>query len=227
MSIQQHAEEILLESDFEPAPEPTEEDFSKVSAHLVQVQKWKHFSQGSRILDNRFLFVKKFQSQKTSAYWVNLLFVDPQPQRERRINWRWGLAALIFLALTVSLWVVESSFHISEKLSYINSAIVILGTMVMMCILAIIYTAKNNVMFITRTGRVPVASFLYNNPSKGIFREYIKSIKMCTEAVHAKHANKSTYSLANELAEHRRLKDEKIITDRDYEQAKNRILSRH
>jgi len=222
----QHAETILLESSEELASEPSEESFSKVTAQLLQVQKWKHFGLASRILENRFLFVKKHQNGKTQTYWVNLLFVNPQPKRERKINGLWGLSTLLFSALTAGLVFAERHYHISTKFVYFNSVTFVLAILAALSFAAIIYTAKNNVLFTTLNGRAPVVAFVNNNPSRQEFKTYIKNLKLCIEKIQAKNAHKANDWLANELGETRRLKDEKVISDKDYERAKRRILSR-
>jgi signal transduction histidine kinase len=227
MPSEQHAEVILLESSEDHNQQPTEETFTRVTAQLAQVQKWKHISIGSRILDNRFLYVKKYFKRKTTAYWVNLLFLDPVPQQERQIDWRWAVAAFALLALSSSLVVVEYSFDLSAKFAYFNSISVLLATASIVSILALIYTARNSVFFTTLHGRTPVVSFINNQPSKDVFQAYVKTLGLCIEKVQTQNARNSTNRLANELAEHRRLKKEKIISAQEYEEAKNRILSQH
>jgi hypothetical protein len=227
MPTEQHAEEILLESDDDLVTAPTEESFAKVVAQLVQAQKWKNISLGTRILDKRFLFVKNFKNGKTNTYWANLLYLDPQPQQNRKINWRWGISTLIFLAISVSLATVDYYFHISSKFVYFNSITILLATTAVLTFLVMIYTAKNELSFYTLNGRIPIVSLAFNKPTKEEFQAYVTTLKHCIERVQAQNAHKTKNRLANELAEHRRLNDEKIISDQDYEDAKNRILSQH
>ena len=99
--------------------------------------------------------------------------------------------------------------------------------MAVLSILAVIYTAKNNIVMNTLNGGIPIASFIYNSPNREQFKSYIKTLRACIESVQEQNSHKTTDRLANELAEHRRLKSGMIITDKDYEQAKNRILSQH
>ena len=227
MSIEQPTEEILLESEDDVSLGPSEESFARVTAQLLQVQKWKRVGLGTRILDNRFLFVKQYHNRKTATYWVDLLFMDPQPQRDRFVDWRWGLWALGLLALAGGLLALEYYFQLSAKFGYFNSIAVLLATLAVLCVLSMIYTSRNAVLFHTHHGRVPILALAYNNPSKEAFQTYIETLKLCIEQVQAQHAHKSANRLASELAEHRRLKDEKAISESAYEAAKNRILSQH
>ena len=227
MNLENNAEQILLESDDDLIAGPTEESFSKVSAHLVQIQKWKHHSLGTQILDNKFLFVKRFQNGKNIKYWANLLFADPIPKRERHIDWRWGLGALILLANSAGLMAAEHYFHVSAHFIYFNSITVVALALALISVLVMIYRYRNSLVFTTAHGKVPILTLAMNNPSKAEFQNYAKTLRECIERLQQQHAHRMNNQLANELAEHRRLKDSEAISAQEYENAKNRILSRH
>ncbi|MGD8940641.1 MAG: hypothetical protein PVJ72_14740 [Gammaproteobacteria bacterium] len=227
MSLDQQAEEILLESNEDLVSEPSEETFNKVTAQLVQIQKWKRQSVGTQILDNKFLFVKRYQHGRSTSYWVNLLFANPVPQRVKRIDWRWGIAALILLANSAGFIAAEHYWNLSEKFIFFNSITVIFATLALISFLTMIYKSKNALVFHTLHGHLPILSLAINNPSKQAFQSYAKTLRQCIEAIQQKNAHKTKNQLANELAEHRRLKDSNVISQQEYEQAKNRILSQH
>jgi len=226
MSVQP-AEEILLESNEDWLSEPSEETYNKVTAHLVQIQKWKRQSVGTQILDNRFLFVKKYQNGRNISYWVNLLLTNPVPQRVRQINWRWGLAALVLMANSAGLIAAEYYLDISGKFLYFNSIIVIMATLALISLLTMVYKSKNVLAFNTLHGNLPILSLAINNPSKEAFQSYVKTLRHTIELLQQQNAHRMKNQLANELAEHRRLKDQNVISEREYEKAKNRILSQH
>ena len=182
---------------------------------------------GTQILDNKFLFVKRFQHGRSTSYWVNLLFANPVPQRIRHIDWRWGLAALIFLANSVGLIAAEHYFQLSEKFIYSISITIIMATLVLISFLIMIYKSKNVLVFHTLNGHMPILSLAINNPSKQAYKSYAKTLRQCIERIQQQNAHRMKNMLANELAEHRRLKDNKVVSEQEYEQAKNRILSQH
>ncbi|WP_455209698.1 hypothetical protein [Kaarinaea lacus] len=227
MSVEQQAEEILLESNEDWGSEPSEDTYKKVTAQLVQIQKWKRQSVGTQILDNKFLFVKKFQRGRSTSYWVNLLFANPVPQRIKRLDWRWGLASLILTANCAGLIAAEHYLHVSTKFIYFNSITIITATLALMSLLTMIYKSKNVLVFKTLNGDMPILSLAMNNPSKEAFQTYARTLRRCIEQIQQQNAHRMTNQLANELAEHRRLKDNNIISQQEYEQAKNRILSQH
>jgi hypothetical protein len=227
MSGEHQAEEILLESNENLVREPSEESFARVTAQLVQIQKWKRQSVGTQILDNKYLFVKKYRRGRSTSYWVNLLFANPVPQRIQRIDWRWGLAALILFANSAGLIAVEHYWRLSAKFIYFNSITIIMATLALISFLAMIYTSKNVLLFTTLNGHMPILSLAINNPSKTAFRSYVKTLSQSIERIQQQNAHRMKNQLANELAEHRRLKDNNVVSQQEYEQAKNRILSQH
>lgn len=226
MSIEQHAEEILLESEEVPTDKPNEESFSKVTAQLIQIQKWKRRGVATQILENKFLFAKTFRNRSSKTYWINLLFVDPAPKRDKHLDWRWGIGALIFLANAAAFITVEHYFHVSAKFIYFHSFTALAATLTLLCILMMVYTAKNTLLFTTLNGHIPILHLEYNKPSKDQFQNYVNALSQCIEQAQ-QHSRRKNNGLADELAEHRRLKEEKAISEQDYEQAKNNILSRH
>jgi hypothetical protein len=227
MSLEQHAEEILLESNEDLVSEPTEDTFDRVTAHLVQVQKWKRHNLGTQILDNKFLFVKQYLNGRIHQYWANLLFANPVPEREHYIDWRWGVAALVLFVNAAGLFVADSHFQLAGKFVYFNSITILLATLALISVLIMIYKSRNRLVFKTLNGHVPILSLAVNNPSKEAFHAYVKTLSQCIERIQQQNAQRMNNQLANELAEHRRLNEQNVISQREYENAKNRILSRH
>lgn len=224
MNVDQPTEEILLESNEDSITEPAEEDFTTVNAQLVQAQKWKRRGLGTQILNNKFLFVNRYQQGRKTQYWVNLRFINPVPQRELYIDWRWGIGALILLAIASGLLAAEYYFQLPTGFFYINSITVLLITLALISLLIMIYRFKNTLTFNTLNGNAAILSLSVNNPSKQAFQSYVATLSQCIERVQKQQGRNL---LASELAEHRRLKDSKAISEQDYENAKNRILSRH
>lgn len=220
-------EQILLESDDDWIAEPTEETYSKVSASLGQIQKWKRYGVGTQILDNKFLFVKKFHKHRSAQYWVNLMFVDPRPRRKLMVNWRMGFGSLALSAIAAGLFAAEQHFHVSAHFTYFNFVAISLGILGLAGFINAMYQTRHPLVFVTCTGRVPVVELVMNMPSKEAFKSYVTGLSRCIERVQQHYASRLKNQFAGELAEHRRLKDNKAISDQDYETAKNRIMSRY
>ena len=94
MTLLQRAEEIQLTSgdlsDGDPAPDV----FDKITAELVQIQRWKSSGIRAQLLDNKFLYVRQHRNGREIKYWINLLFANPVSKRE--IHWDGGGGSLQF-----------------------------------------------------------------------------------------------------------------------------------
>jgi hypothetical protein len=110
---------------------------------------------------------------------------------------------------------------------FFNSITIVFATLALLSFLIMIYKSQNALVFHTLNGHLPILSLAINNPSKQAFRSYAKTLRQCIERIQQQNAHKIKNRLASELAEHRRLKDTNVISQQEYEQAKNRILSQH
>jgi len=227
MTLLQRAEEIQLSSgdlsDGDLAPDV----FDKVTAQLVQIQRWKSSGIRAQLLDNKFLYVRRHRNGREIKYWINLLFANPISKRELHVGWRWGFVASALSTIAAALHMAESHFPAISELRYLNSVIIGLGTLAAVGFLMMIYRSSFALVFRTLNGHVPVLSLALNQPSRGEYRSFVKAVSDCITRIQQKYVQGKDTQLANELAEHRRLKDAKAVSAKEYEAAKRRILSRH
>ncbi|WP_455203773.1 hypothetical protein [Kaarinaea lacus] len=226
MTNQQPAEEILLYSQEEEVQSaPTEESFSQVTLQLLQIQKWKQHSLALLVLENKFLYVKNYRYKRKDEYWLNLKYLNPQPKKTTHIAWRWGVAMLFCLLNAFGLWAAKP--YISEWFPYSVSAMVLLLTVSAILTLIMIYRSQTILLYSTASAQIPVVSLAYNNPSKGEFRTFVKALSQIILAAQPKDYQDQSNRLAVELAEHRRLKESKVISEEQYEMAKETLFSQH
>ena len=227
MTLLQRAEEIQLTSgdlsDGDPAPDV----FDKITAELVQIQRWKSSGIRAQLLDNKFLYVRQHRNGREIKYWINLLFANPVSKREIHLGWRWGVVAISLSAIAAVLHMAENRFPSISELSYLDSVIIGLGTLAVVGLLMMVYRSSFALVFRTLNGHVPILSLALNQPSRREYRSFVKAVSGCITRIQQKYAQGKDTQLANELAEHRRLKDAKAVSAQEYEAAKRRILSRH
>lgn len=227
MSNEQAAEEITLYATDHTPDTPDVQSAEKITLQLQQINKWKQQSLNAQLLDDKFLVINKFQRGRPMRFWVNILFLNPKPQRNHNINWRWGVASIIFLLLNALIITAENAFTISNSYPYFLSSTVLLSTGFVVCLLMVVHKMKNVVEFSTLMGGISIVELNYNRPNKSEFKIFIQLlIQRIQAAQNDSYYDKSSH-LAAELGEHRRLQDEKIIGKQTYEQAKNNILSQH
>ena len=227
MTLLQRAEEIQLTSGDLSDDEPTPDIFNKVTAQLVQIQRWKSSGIRAQLLDNKFLYVRRHRNGREIKYWINLLFANPVSKREIHLGWRWGMVALSSSAMAAVLHMAENRFPSIAELNYLDSVIIGLGTLAAVGFLMMIYRSSFALVFRTLNGHVPILSLSLYQPSRKEYRSFVKAVSDCITRIQQKYVQGKDTQLANELAEHRRLKDAKAVSAREYEAAKRRILSRH
>ena len=165
----------------------------------------------------------KNKHQRKYRYRIDIAYLDPRPFRERTIAWKWLYASLALFGLDAAL--VMTGWLDSPT---INSMGLFVGVLVIaaMSMLAFFHYSTDKVYFRTQHGGVSVIELLNKNPDVEQFRNFInKFIMQIKKSKTAKQYNQNKF-LTRELQELRRLKDETMIPEEDYEKAK-RLIFRH
>ena len=87
-----------------------------------------------------------------------------------------------------------------------------------------LYQSPNVIEFKSRYGNCGVLSLLYNKPNKNEFKAFIEEIKLRSLSASQVVTIDKKQMLDIEMNELRRLRDEGIITQHDYAEAKARII---
>jgi len=166
----------------------------------------------------------KNRHKRKYKYRVDLSYLDPHPARERHIAWKW-LFATLGLALLGALLIYTTWFaNWIEPTVYFLAFLVIDVLATLICLLLFMRNTYDRIIFKSQYGRVKLIELLNRYPDKKTFREFVgRFILQIKQAAKTKAYNQSTF-LAQELVELRRLKDETVITEEQYEIAKTSIL---
>ena len=165
----------------------------------------------------------KIKHQRKYKFRIDLAYLDPRPFRIRVKPWKWLYACLALLGLDAALlltgWIDTSSINFLG----IFTAVTVVAVM---CLLAFFYYSRDKVIFRSQYGRIKLVELINKNPDNDSFRSFInKFIMQIKKSKTAKGLNQSK-SLALELRELRRLKDEAIVPEVSYEKAK-RVIFKH
>lgn len=166
-------------------------------------------------------------NKKTLDYTVDLTFLDPTPVRSRNIDWLFLNTALGLLAVTFLLYtyVQASAFPVLESPWF--PLLILLGAGAFIAVLIGLHRSSDRILFYSRHGRAPLVDLLNNNPGKNEFQDFLQDLEQrIRQAQEGAYPNTREH-LAAELREHRRLKDEAIISVEEYETVKRRILGSH
>lgn len=176
------------------------------------------------IYNDKFIKVKTNNLMTNKSYHLNLSMLAPWPVRHREISWQWMFAVLYFSLTTVAYTSYLFYFQESGKLERLLPFIVIFLLLSLAAFLMFLYHSHNVIEFKSRYGNCVTLSLLYNNPNKKEFKAFIEEIKL--RSLLASQAVKidKNQMLAIEMNELRRLRNEGVITQHHYADAKERII---
>jgi len=228
MSTKEVNEEILLYTPENDSTSIDEASLNNITAKITQSKKWKQRYKIFCIYDNKILGINDYKGKTIKKFWVNLVHLDPKPSRERYISWKSYLIALFFL-VSGFLLVTHKAFNLLANVSfnYQTSVAVLLITLGTLLSLYAAYCSINELKFFTAHGQVAVFSMFRNNPNKKHYQDFLKQLIAAIKAAKSKDFYNQSEQLAVELGEHRRLKNEGILSTDVYNKAKNNIMQCH
>lgn len=224
---QEEEEEIFLYSTEEANNRPDEAALENITLKLVQIDKLNKQTNRICVYDDRFIGLEHYDFHSPKKYWTNLLYLDEKPKRSRSINWTWAYISLALFNLGTALIYFDVAAILLGGVYYALTASVVMILLAILALIALFRSAKHTVRFYSSHGRIPLVELLNNKPSKTEFRQFLEQVSTRISQLKAKTYYDRSQRLAAELAEHRRLLDEGILSSAVYEQAKQKIFSQH
>ena len=199
-------------------------DFKKITLKLLQVNNLKDKQRLVCIFDQKVLRLIEKSSKQTRSYMIDLRLLDEAPRRVYNINLKFLTAFLALEVITYAVYVLNNIGLSFLASSYINAAIALLAASSIIMLLLAIKSFNNKWVFYTINGRIPIVELFNNNPNRDKFQKIFSGL--ITNIIRARSKNRLSAAEmeAIEVSEHRRLRDEGIITHEQYEMAKANIL---
>lgn len=176
------------------------------------------------IYNDKFIKVTRSNIISNSSYHLNLSMLAPWPIRHRTFSWPWLLAVLYFSVATLAYTAYIFYFQESGKLERLLPFVVIFLLLSLAAFLMFLYQSPNVIEFKSRYGNCGVLSLLYNKPNKKEFTAFIEEIKLRSLSASQVVTIDKSQMLSIEMDELRRLRNEGIITQQNYADAKARII---
>jgi len=166
----------------------------------------------------------KNKHKRKYKYRVDLSFLDPRPFRERKVAWNW-LYGSIGLALigSVMIYLGWYSGLFTPTTHYEISLVVVISAM-LISLLLFMHNSYDKVVFKSQYGRVKFIEVLNKNPNKNTFRKFLSRFVKQVKNEKAKKVFSQSRFLTRELQELRRLKNEEVISEEQYESGKALIF---
>jgi hypothetical protein len=176
------------------------------------------------IYNHKFIKVTTNNLINKHNYHLNLSMLAPWPVRHRKISWPWLLAVLYFSFATLAYTSYLFYFQESQKLERLLPFIIVFLLLSLSTFLMFLYQSSNVMEFKSRYGNCVVLSLLHNKPDKKTFNQFIEEIKLRSLTASQAVTIDKKQMLEIEMNELRQLRNEGMITQHDYADAKARII---
>jgi hypothetical protein len=177
-----------------------------------------------RVFNDHYIEVKTSGLFKRDCeYELDCTFLDPRPVRVLRIDW-WsgGLFLVLVACLAAVAWRMP---ELSAPPASIWLAVTALVIAAALALGTCLYRSSDRIIFYTRHGRAPLLKLLNRRPAPDQLESFVADIARRIER--AKRQDDSEEFLSDELREHRRLKEQGVLTEQGYEVVKRRLLRAH
>lgn len=192
---------------------------------LSQVSFIKAYAAHFTIYDGHFMsiYIKRL-FRKPVNYWIDLIHLEQTPIRifkmDRPILWvtlALGLLSAIFFLIA---WASANSlFWLSLAVPTVCSALI--------TSLILAQRSKNRIVYCSRYGRVPWCEFLVAKPNRRTLAAFTKVLSNAILETRNHQKDNRQKRLGAELREHRRLREDGVLSENSYRAVKARLLKKH
>jgi len=194
-----------------------------INRTMVQVSRAKGETRTFQIYDDKYLDVVVDNLFGQKNYQLNLSMLEPWPVRNREISWRW-LLSMGYFALAATAYMIYLINHpTGDMLSRLIPFFVIFILLMLGSLLMFLYRSPNVTEFRSRYCGCVLISLLYANPSKEQFNLFVEELKNRILAASQAVRIDKHRMLINEITKLRRLRNDGIISEREYVAASRRI----
>jgi len=220
-------EEILLSRPEETQFPSDSTEFNSVSVKFSQAHRTHLESKKFRIYDHKFLQVLSFKNNIQQQYWINLAYVNSKIDRKIIVNKLWLWFFLILASFASAAFYLPYPETIESYSRYRIPISILLITLASLSLVTLFAKTRSVVNLRSSNGAAPMVEILYNNPNKAAYNHFLRQL---AESVHIAQSNNDiddSQKLAAELKDHRRLRDQGILSSDNYNKAKELIFSLH
>ena len=220
-------DEINIESfedDFTSFSDDEHVEVRRVNFELEQISKLHGMYRKITVFNDTQCYQSIQNKHKRKyKYRVDMVFLDPRPFRARIRPWGWLYLAIILFVIDALMFIggiVETS---ATEIMVLFVGLLVGGAM---SVIVFFYLTRDRVFFRTQYGKIRLVELINKNPDNASFSQFVSAfVKQINEAKESRGYSQAK-SLARELKELRRLKDESVVPVLSYEKAK-KLIFRH
>jgi hypothetical protein len=194
-----------------------------INKTMVQVSKAKGETRTFQIYDDKFIDVTVDNIFGQKNYQLSLCMLEPWPVRNRDISWRWLMSMVYFGVAAFAYGIYLFNHHDGELLSRLIPFIVVFILLLLGSLLMFLYRSPNVTEFRSRYCGCVLISLLYSNPGKEAFDQFVEELKQRILLSSQQVRIDKHRMLINEITKLRRLRNDGIISEREYVAASRRI----
>jgi hypothetical protein len=174
--------------------------------------------------DGRYLFVDVKQLKRNKTYQLDLVALEPKSKFGFRINWPWLVAAaVVMLVHYFLLQLLPHLFQISLD-DYAFPLTLGLTSLAFIFLIVFIATSSIERVFVASNTNFPLIRLLVGKPDRKSYRAFLAQLETSIKSVSENiHLDKQQL-LAGELRMMRRLTKNAILTEKQYEHIKARLM---
>lgn len=217
------ADEIVLSSN-QPQFAPKKIILRNVTSELFQQNRLDGVQKLFRIYDNRILSITEKSKKGQKQFMIALSLLDEKPKRKNEIVIQYVLAAIGLAIVAYIIHYFKSSGVEFLNGSYANYVKILLGTLALGSFYCFCKIMRNSLVFKTANGQIPVVELFENRPNKAKCQDFLYLMTAKITSIKKGIIMPSEQKFAVEISEHRRLRDEGVITEEQYDLAKDNIF---
>jgi hypothetical protein len=221
----QATEHIVLESDERRVP--ALRTARKVHSRLRVQSSVRRRASELALIDYCYLSVRTWRSRSPDAQYVlDLRFVDPALRLSRHVAWRFLAASAVLAVLAVALaWRISAS-STPWRHEWLLPLGGLFGLAVCAALVGLYRTTKTLVLF-SVSGRARLLEVTGGVGSFRAMRRFSRTLAAHVRIASARRRRSRAEHLRDEMREHLRLKEAGVLSEKDYEMSKARILAKH
>jgi hypothetical protein len=217
------SEHILLESDERKIPHPR--CSRKLHARVELQSRLRRRALQLELIDYYYLVVRSYRARfVVSEYVLDLRFVDGSLALSRHFASRWlfGALALIALAVAIALRIGGSA----APAAWLAASVIVSG-MAVAATVACIYQTTESISMYSVHGRAKLFAFTSGLGVKRAMKPFMNKLAAHVSFATAARRPIRSEHLRDEMREHFRLRENRVLSAEEYEASKARILAEH
>jgi hypothetical protein len=216
-------EHILLES--EPQQVPDRRIARSVHARIEFRSRLRRRLLQLEIIDYYYLSVRLHSRKMLLEYVLDLRFVAPR--QLRHIPWRWIAFSLAFLALVLGIaWRIDLSAMPWWQHHWLAVCVSVFGVWVFATLVGI-YRTTETLTLVSIHGAARLLECTGGLGTLRILRSFMAKLAAHIQLAATARRHTKAEHLRDEMREHLRLKEIGVLSVKEYEKAKLRILGQH